>query len=98
LFALNINPDGTSFWTGDDGTGILYEFDIATGALLGTLNTGVGSNNLFGVSVYGEFQAGGGGVGGDTPLPAALPLFATGLGALGLLARRRKRKRVLIAH
>ena len=27
-----------------------------------------------------------------TPLPAALPLFATGLGALSLLARRRKRK------
>jgi hypothetical protein len=27
-----------------------------------------------------------------TPLPAALPLFATGLGALALLARRRKRK------
>jgi uncharacterized protein (TIGR03118 family) len=27
-----------------------------------------------------------------TPIPAALPLFATGLGALGLLARRRKRK------
>jgi hypothetical protein len=27
-----------------------------------------------------------------TPLPAALPLFAGGLGALGLLGRRRKRK------
>ena len=27
-----------------------------------------------------------------TPIPAALPLFATGLGALGLLARRRKQK------
>jgi hypothetical protein len=27
-----------------------------------------------------------------TPLPAALPLFATGLGVIGLLARRRKRK------
>jgi hypothetical protein len=27
-----------------------------------------------------------------TPLPAALPLFAAGLGALGLVARRRKRK------
>jgi hypothetical protein len=28
----------------------------------------------------------------DTPLPAALPLFATGLGALGLLGWRTKRK------
>jgi hypothetical protein len=27
-----------------------------------------------------------------TPLPAALPLFATGLGALGLLGWRKKRK------
>jgi hypothetical protein len=27
-----------------------------------------------------------------TPVPAALPLFATGLGALGLLGRRRKKK------
>ena len=30
--------------------------------------------------------------GNETPLPAALPLFATGLGALGLLGWRRKRK------
>ena len=29
-----------------------------------------------------------------TPLPAALPLFAGGLGVIGLLARRRKRKNV----
>ncbi len=29
---------------------------------------------------------------GATPLPATLPLFATGLGALGLLGWRRKRK------
>jgi hypothetical protein len=31
-------------------------------------------------------------VGAQTPLPAALPLFATGLGGLGLLGWRRKRK------
>jgi len=27
-----------------------------------------------------------------TPLPAALPLFATGVGVMGWLAKRRKRK------
>jgi hypothetical protein len=30
--------------------------------------------------------------GGETPIPATLPLFATGLGAIGLLGWRRKRK------
>jgi hypothetical protein len=33
---------------------------------------------------------------GSTPLPAALPLFASGLGALGLLGSRRKRKNAAI--
>ncbi len=33
----------------------------------------------------------------ETPLPAALPLFANGLGALGLLGWRRKRKNAAIA-
>lgn len=33
----------------------------------------------------------------ETPLPAALPLFASGLGALGLLGWRRKRKSAAIA-
>src|SRR6476660_9667340 len=32
-----------------------------------------------------------------TPLPAAFPLFAGGLGVLGLLARRKKRKTAVIA-
>jgi hypothetical protein len=32
-----------------------------------------------------------------TPLPAALPLFATGVGALGLFGWRRKRKNAALA-
>lgn len=34
---------------------------------------------------------------GQTPLPAALPLFASGLGVMGFLAKRRKRKDTLAA-
>jgi hypothetical protein len=33
----------------------------------------------------------------ETPLPAALPLFASGLGAMGLLGWRRKRKNAAAA-
>jgi hypothetical protein len=33
----------------------------------------------------------------QTPLPAALPLFATGLGALGVIGRRRKKKSAAVA-
>jgi hypothetical protein len=33
---------------------------------------------------------------GQTPLPAAMPLFATGLGAMGLLGWRRKRKNAAV--
>jgi hypothetical protein len=40
----------------------------------------------------GDWTPSGGGGLNTTPLPAALPLFATGLGAFGLLGWRRKRK------
>ena len=45
-----------------------------------------GCSNYFGSSTTGGVEA------ASTPVPAALPLFATGLGALGLLGWRRKRK------
>jgi hypothetical protein len=32
-----------------------------------------------------------------TPLPAGLPLFAAGLGVMGVLARRRKRNAAALA-
>jgi hypothetical protein len=41
---------------------------------------------------FAEVQLTGVGIEATTPLPAALPLFASGLGALGLLGWRRKRK------
>jgi hypothetical protein len=39
-----------------------------------------------------------GAISAATPLPAALPLFATGLGGLGLLGWRRKRKAQVVNH
>lgn len=52
----------------------------------GAFYNGQGNNNAFAQSSTGGVEV------AATPLPGALPLFATGLGALGLLGWRRKRK------
>jgi uncharacterized protein (TIGR03118 family) len=91
---------------GNNGDGKINAFDLSgnfvgtltdtqgipiTNALLLALAFGNGtsfaSNALLftaGDGLFGEIQA--------VPIPAALPLFATGLGVLGLLGWRRKRK------
>ena len=51
-FALNLDPDGTSFWSGSFTTNDFYRFDVATGALLaGPIASG---GSLFGLAVFGE--------------------------------------------
>jgi hypothetical protein len=45
-------------------------------------------------AIFGELMTG---VVVPTPLPAALPLFATGLGVLGLVGWRSKRRAALAA-
>ena len=56
-FALNLDPDGTSFWSADFTTGDVFKFDVATGAVLKSFNTGTGSDTVFGLAVFGEFTA-----------------------------------------
>jgi hypothetical protein len=61
LFALNRDPDGTSFWTADLISGDVFRFDIASGAQLSTFSVfGV----VPGISILGELCAGGCGGGG----------------------------------
>jgi uncharacterized repeat protein (TIGR01451 family) len=60
-FALNLDPDGTSLWSADFTTADVVKFDIATGDVLESFNTGTGTFTVFGLSVFGEIVVGGGG-------------------------------------
>lgn len=88
-FALNIDPNGTAFWTSDT-SGDVAEFDIATGALLESWTATNGGNGVFGVVVFGQQTASGGG-GGNTgvPEPGTLSMLIGGLLSLGGFAKRR---------
>lgn len=53
FFAMNLDPDGTSFWTAGYSTFNVYKFDIATGNIL----TQFKANGLFsiaGLAIFGE--------------------------------------------
>jgi hypothetical protein len=56
LFAMNLDPDGTTFWTGDIGSGEIYHVDIATGTVINQFNSSP-STELAGLAVVGEIRA-----------------------------------------
>jgi WD40 repeat protein len=72
LFAINLDPDGTSFWTADYYAHNIFRLDIATGAILTTFNDG-GSGVLGGLAVFGERTA------PTVPLPPSVLLLGSGL-------------------
>ena len=68
-FAVNLDPNGTSFWSGSATTDNFYRFNIATGAKeLGPINIGsTAQDRLTGICVKGELTA------APTPTPTAAP-------------------------
>jgi hypothetical protein len=88
-FALNLDPDGTSFWSGDFSNGEVAQFDISTGAVLQSRLT-CGSGCLFGLSVAGEITSGGG---GTVPEPSTWALMTLGFAGLGIAGYRRAKSR-----
>jgi WD40 repeat protein len=92
LFALNLDPNGTSFWTGDlGGDNKVFRVDIASGTVLNSFDTNTGTNSFYalaGLSVYGEITQGGGG-GPTVPEPGSIVLLGTMMAGLALTARKK---------
>src|SRR5581483_7648218 len=68
-FALNLDPDGTSFWSADIFSGEIFKFDIATGAVLLNFNSAP-NTTLAGLAIVGEITQGGGGCADGVISPA----------------------------
>jgi hypothetical protein len=92
-FSLNLDPNGTDFWTGDSVSGLIWEVNIATGAIDEQFNTGH-AGTFFGLSVFGEITSGGG---GTVPEPSTWAMMLLGFLGLGALGYRRTRRAVSIA-
>jgi hypothetical protein len=88
LFALNLDPDGTSFWTGDiGGSTQVFRVDIATGNILTHWAASKdGASEVAGVAVFGEITQGG-------PPPPGVPepgtILLTLSGLCGLVLKRK---------
>jgi hypothetical protein len=79
------------------GTLSAGHFDAGFGSYfcIGCAQNFVSNNNItFSSAIVGSTLVRTAAVVAPVPLPAALPLFATGLGAIGLLTWRRKRKAI----
>ena len=90
LFALNLDPDGTSFWTGDiGGSTKVFKVDIASGAILQSWAASKdGATEVAGLAVFGEITVGGPPPSSGVPEPATVFTLAGGLTAIFFLRRR----------
>jgi hypothetical protein len=58
LFAMNINPDGNSFWTAGYNTGHVYHIDTATGSLLSSFTATPNTFSVAGLAIFGQKTVG----------------------------------------
>lgn len=88
-FALDLTPDEESFWAGSYQNDTLYRFDIATGSVLQTIDTGLGGEHLFGVAVYTGGQVQLASLDTKVPEPGTMSMLAV-TAATGLFFMRRR--------
>jgi hypothetical protein len=87
-FALNLDPNGQDFWTGDPVSRNIWEVNIATGKIDEQFSTTSASDQLFGLSVFGEITN----VTPGIPEPSTWAMMLLGFAALGFAFRRSRRK------
>ena len=54
LFTISLDPNGSTFWTGDSVSGYIWQVDIATGNVLQTINAKSGT--VYGLSVADQIE------------------------------------------
>jgi len=88
-FALNLDPDGDSFWSADYTTGLIQRFNLDTGTLMDSFHS-QGPLGPSGLVVYGEITQGCLDCGGYTvPEPATLALLGIGLFGIGTVRKHK---------
>ncbi len=70
LFAVAVDPSGTSFWTADSNSGDIWQINMSTGAVIQTIDTNSGF--LYGLSVDDELT-----VASGPPVTTAAPTTLT---------------------
>jgi len=84
LFAINLDRDGTSFWTGEYFSGDVYKVDIATGATLlhfKVQDFGFSPGPFGGIAILGEITAA-----TSSTTAQGVPQFGTGASSLLIAA------------
>ena len=87
FFALNLDPDGSSFWSAGYTSGTVYNFSLASGSLLTSFD-GSGPGGISGLAVFGEItDARPTPEGGSTILLSLIGLIST-VSLRGVMLRR----------